>query len=317
MNGSAENSTDLFDLKAAAALPPEILFGTSTWSYPGWKGLVYNQNYRDEQDFKARCLAEYAAFPWFRTVCIDSAFYRPPTPEALRRWSTDLPDGFRWVSKVWERLTIFRFPAHARYGSNAGKDNPDFLNPALFTSKVLPAFDAAEVRDHCGPFVFQFPTLNPKLISQAVFLERLHEFLHALPQGHSYAVEIRNPDWLDSRYFQALNENQCAHCFNHWSYMPTLKDQMQAAADAGGLSADFLVARILTPLGLNYQQAVNRYKPYDQLKEPLPEMRRDVVRLAKRARQKKIPAYIIVNNRAEGNAPLTIDAIGRLLVTGT
>ena len=42
-------------------------------------------------------------------------------------------------------------------------------------------------------------------------------------------------------------------------------------------------------------------------------MRRDVVRLARRAMERNVPAFVLVNNRAEGNAPLTINAIGRMV----
>ena len=98
--------------------------------------------------------------------------------------------------------------------------------------------------------------------------------------------------------------------------MPPLSAQMQTAAEHGGLTAPFYVARILTPLRLSYEQAVKQFEPYDSLKEPLPEMRRDVVRLAKRATARKVNAFILVNNRSEGNAPETVDAIGRMIVEG-
>jgi hypothetical protein len=95
--------------------------------------------------------------------------------------------------------------------------------------------------------------------------------------------------------------------------MPDLERQMRLAAEAGGLSADFLVARILTPLGTSYQEAVNRFKPYDKLQAPNPKMRADAVKLARRGMQRNNDTYIIVNNRCEGNAVITIDAIGRML----
>jgi hypothetical protein len=37
------------------------------------------------------------------------------------------------------------------------------------------------------------------------------------------------------------------------------------------------------------------------------------VRLVETALKARIPAYILVNNRAEGSAPLTIAAVARLL----
>ena len=95
--------------------------------------------------------------------------------------------------------------------------------------------------------------------------------------------------------------------------MPPLNEQMTKAAEAGGLQAGFFAARILTPRGIAYEKAVERFTPYDSIKQPLPEMRADAVKLAKRAIKRGIRAFILVNNRAEGNAPQTIDAIGRMI----
>lgn len=47
--------------------------------------------------------------------------------------------------------------------------------------------------------------------------------------------------------------------------------------------------------------------------EELPEMRRDTVELVKKAVVEKRQAYILVNNRSEGNAPLTIQALRNAL----
>ena len=59
-------------------------FGGSSWNYPGWRGLVYHRDY-EGKGASTRMLEEYAAFPLFRTVGIDSSFYAPPTDEVLRR----------------------------------------------------------------------------------------------------------------------------------------------------------------------------------------------------------------------------------------
>jgi hypothetical protein len=41
----------------------------------------------------------------------------------------------------------------------------------------------------------------------------------------------------------------------------------------------------------------------------LPEMRRDTVELVKKAVVENPQAYVLVNNRAEGNAPLTVETL--------
>ena len=39
----------------------EILFGTASFAYEGWKGIVYHDRYR-ESSFKVECLREYAQY---------------------------------------------------------------------------------------------------------------------------------------------------------------------------------------------------------------------------------------------------------------
>ena len=68
--------------RLAAGIPPLIRFGTSSWTYPGWKGLVYHRDYGGKGT-AAPMLAEYSEFPLFRTVGIDSSFYGPPTDATL------------------------------------------------------------------------------------------------------------------------------------------------------------------------------------------------------------------------------------------
>ncbi len=304
-----------FDFEAAAKLPLEVRFGTSSWTYPGWQGLVYFRNYRDEKDLTANSLGEYGTFPWFRTVGIDSTFYTPPRVETLKRYSEQLPQGFPWVSKVWEEITIPTYAKHKRYGEKAGTTNPNFLNAPFFIERVLEPYRVSGTLSQTGPFIFEFQAFpKSKLNELPAFLEKLDIFLGQLPKEYRYSIEIRNRELLSPDYFSILNRHSVTHCFNHWSYMPPLAEQMRAAANAGGLEAPFFVARILTPLGVAYEKAVELHQPYDRIKTVLTEMRADVVRLAHRALQRQVPAFILVNNRAEGNAPQTIDAIGRQIV---
>src|SRR5439155_16539555 len=109
-------------------LPPTLRFGTSTWTYDGWFGDVYHRRYRGPQP--ASRLEEYARYPLFRTVGIDSAFYDPPSEAELASYAQALPPGFPCVSKVWERIT-------AKQPGLAGMRNPDSLNAAVFKDSVL------------------------------------------------------------------------------------------------------------------------------------------------------------------------------------
>jgi uncharacterized protein YecE (DUF72 family) len=297
----------------AVPLPPGIYLGTSTWAFPGWKGIVYHRSYRSEKDFSQNSLLEYATIPWFRTMCIDSLFYNPPSPQTLERYAEQTPDYYRWVSKVWERITVISYPKHARYGPLAGQRNPDFLNVELFKERVLSAYSHPAVRERTGPFVFQFAPFSQYTMAYEEFIDRLAQFLHSLPREFMYAVEIRNEELLTPRYFAALNQAKVTHCFNHWNSMISLKSQMLAAAQAGGLQADFYVARLLTPRGVSYENAAKIFEPYSEVKQPNAQMRIDTVAIAKRAITTGKRAFITANNKAEGNSALTMASIGRLL----
>jgi len=306
-----------YQTELAGKLPEQVLFGTSSWTYPGWKGSIYSKEYKSEKAFKSESLGEYCQFPWFRTVGVDSSFYGPLKRKTLENYSALVPENFKWVSKVWERITIPVYPKHPRYGSMAGKENPDFLSAELFNREVLrPYLEGQELKKHAGPFVLQFQNISGEMNRKPeIFFSKLDSFFSEAHDEFSYATEIRNKNFLSPEYFEVLNKHSATHCFNHWSYMPPLIEQMKAAAIAGGLAAPFYVARILTPLGLNYSDAVSKFQPYDKIKQKNQSMREDVVRLAKRAVEKKSKAYIIVNNRSEGHSPGTISEIGSNLVT--
>ncbi len=307
------SAEDLWD-PLGASLPPSLFLGTSTWAFPGWKGLVYKQSYKSQKEFTGKSLGEYAGIPWFRTVCIDSFFYNPPKREVLLGYAALVPPSFRWISKVWERITVAHYPKHPRYGALAGKANPDFLNVELLKDLVLSAYLDPAIQERTGPLVFQFAPFSSRTMAYEEFLERLAHFLQQLPRDFQYAVEVRNSELLTPGYFKALNESRVTHCFNHWNSMVPLHLQMRAAADAGGLTADFYIARLLTPLGTSYQNAEEQFAPYDRVQMPNAQMRADVVKLLRRALATNKRAFVTANNKAEGNSPLTMVSIGKLFL---
>ncbi len=291
-----------------ARIPPNIRFGTSTWTYDGWAGDVYHRPYRGAQP--ARRLAEYARYPLFRTVGIDSAFYEPPSEEALAAYARALPAGFPCVSKVWDRITAKRFNQDRRWGNLAGQLNPDFLNADLFQEAVLQPY-ARAFRDHAGCFVFEFQAMRGKdRPDPGVWAEQLDRFCRALPPGFRYAVELRNPELLTDLHGAVLKRYGVAHVFNSWTEMPTIGEQLELTWTT--FPADFTVARALLKPGRSYVEAVKAFEPYDRIREPLPELRHDLLRLMAETVRRRVEALVLVNNRAEGNAPGTIRALATM-----
>ena len=289
------------------ALSPLIRFGTSTWTYEGWQGQVYHRQYAKSR-FAQECLGEYCQYqynnePLFRTVGNDSTFYRPPTANQLRRYLNQIPEDFEMCFKVWEEITIPSYAKQPRYGARAGQPNPRFLDAKLFNELVLPPYREAKFEPHAGPFLFEFQRHG---MSSEEFCSRLDGFFTHLPKDFRYAIEIRNAGLLGSLYHEVLAQHGVAHLYNHWSYMPPLAEQHRRI---GSFTAPFTVLRLLTPLKMSYEAAKKRAEPYTKLVAELPEMRRDTVELVRKALAENRRAYVLVNNRSEGNAPLTIQAL--------
>jgi uncharacterized protein YecE (DUF72 family) len=245
----------------------------------------------------------------FRTVGVDSSYYGPPTETVLRSYAEHLPRGFPCVSKVWGQITVQTF-TKAQDEQRAGKANPDFLNPDLFIEEIYQPYQR-HFADNTGPFVFEFQTIAKySRMSAERFADRLDEFFSALPRDAQYAVEVRNEEFLTPMYFAVLREHGVAHVFSSWTRMPPIGHQLDLP---GSLTAPFIIARALLRPGRTYDEAVDAFAPYDRIREPNPKLRRDLVRLVEMARQTQLPAYLLVNNRAEGSAPLTIAAVAEML----
>ena len=67
----------------AERLPPDLRLGTSSWSFPGWTGLVYAREATTEL-LAREGLPAYARHPFFRTVGVDRTFYGPVKVETFR-----------------------------------------------------------------------------------------------------------------------------------------------------------------------------------------------------------------------------------------
>jgi len=286
------------------ALPARLRLGTSSWTFPGWAGLVYHRRYSTQRAFLRESLAEYAKHPLMRTVGIDRSYYAPVPEEDLRLYAGQLPDGFRCAMKVWQRIAMPVFPRHARYGAEAGKKNPDFLNAEIFAEAVHQPVLELFCR-WMGPWILEIAP-SPARLSADWFLRKLDDFLRAAPRDFPFAVELRERSLLSEEYASVLRERSASHVFNYWSRMPGIAEQIEVA---GLVDGDPLVARLLLPPGARYDELRDAYAPFDALVDPRPGMHRDVQRLIEIALERDREIYVLVNNKAEGSSPLTIRAI--------
>ncbi|HKP00079.1 MAG TPA: DUF72 domain-containing protein, partial [Nitrospiraceae bacterium] len=178
-----------------------------------------------------------------------------------------------------------------------------------FNDFVLTPYREAKFGPHAGPFLFEFQRHG---MTAEEFSGRLDAFFSHLPRDFRYAVEIRNAGLLSPLYRDVLARHSVAHAYTHWSYMPPLLEQHQRL---GTFTAPFTVLRLLTPLNMSYEAAKKRAAPYTKIVGELPDMRRETVHLVKQAMAENRGAYVLVNNRSEGNAPLTVQALTEQLQT--
>ena len=92
------------------------------------------------------------------------------------------------------------------------------------------------------------------------------------------------------------------------------RDDTSLPAEIDSLLPQTQCAQCGYPGCLPYAEAVARFQPYEGLQSEQPKMRQDVVRLARRAIERDSEAFILVNNRLEGNSPSSIAAIGRMII---
>ena len=292
--------------KLRALAEQRILIGGSSWKYEGWLGQIYSRERYlargkfSKRVFEQECLREYAET--FPTVCGDFSFYQFPTDDFWRKLFQQTPQHFRFAFKVPEQITCKVFPAHPRYGAISGRENEGFLDShalrEMFLRPLLP------YREKTAVLIFEFGAFGRRTFEETgQFLERLDPFLAALPPDFRYAVEIRNPEFLEKDYFACLRRHGVAHVYNAWSKMPELRQQIAIPESE---TAGFLVCRALLRRGRMYEEAVESFAPYREVQDPNPEARESMRVLIGRARENKEFFFLFVNNRLEGNAPATI-----------
>ena len=192
----------------AASLPPRFRMDTSSWSFPGWQGIVYARK-RATSMLGREGLHEYAQHPLLRTVGIDRSFYAPIPDDDLLRYADQLGDGFPCCAKAPAAVTSESIP-----GLTRPHPNPDYLSAPRLVTELIEPFARSFAR-HLGPFVLQFsPPADRKASNADAFVERLDVFLGQLPREYRYAVEIRDKWALSGAYRDVLARHGAAHVFN-------------------------------------------------------------------------------------------------------
>jgi uncharacterized protein YecE (DUF72 family) len=297
-------------------LPPGVRFGPSTWSFPGWAGLVYDKKHSTTR-LAREGLAAVARHPLLRAAGVDRTHYAPVATPELAEYAAAVPAHFRFLVKAHEALTLARFPDRPRYGRDRGLGNPLYLDAAYAADAVVAPY-VEGLGEKGGALLFQFAPQD--VGGPARFADELGAFLTALPKGPLYAVELRNRELLTPRYAQALAAAKAAHCINAHPRMPDVRTQATIAGVAGvtgvaqAPATPAIVVRWLLGLRRTYEEAGRLFAPFDRLQEEDPATRRALATLAREAVARGQEVLVTVNNNAEGSAPLSIVKLAQEIV---
>ena len=303
---------DQMSEKVAKLASDGVFIGTSSWKYPGWRGMLYDESryvYRGKfavSRFEKNCLTEYAEV--FKTVCLDAAYYKFPDAKYLGGLVAQVPPDFQFAFKVTDAITLRHFVNLPRFGARAGKPNEHFLDAGLFSDAFVKP--CAQFRKNIGLLMFEFCRFYPSDYEHGRdFVADLDRFLGALPKGWPYAVEMRNKHWLQPDYFECLSRHGVAHVFNSWEAMPPISEQL--VIPGSKTNPALTAARFLLKPGRKYEDAVKIFQPYERVKEKNDEARAAGAKLIAEgnASAGKKKTFIYVNNRLEGNALETIAAM--------
>jgi uncharacterized protein YecE (DUF72 family) len=166
-----------------------FLIGTSGWSYDHWDGVLYPPGLPP----RAR-LGVYTAH--YRTVEINSTFYRWPAPRTFANWRHRLPEGFVMAVKAPRGLT---------HGAR-------LYAPERWIERIVTGLH--ELRGRRGPLLVQLPPDQPR------DLPRLDYFLARLPPWLQVACEFRHASWHDDETFSILERHNAAYCVMSGAGLP-------------------------------------------------------------------------------------------------
>ena len=309
----APQPPDNTHIKLASALPARTWLGTSSWNFPGWAGLVWDGDYAESQLSKYG-LAAYAQNPLFQTVSLDRAFYRPLTASQYGAYAAQVGDDFRFVVKGPALVTDATLRGEK---GKAVQPNPAFLNAELAVQDfVQPALQG--LASKLGVLVFQISPLPAALHSRMPeLLHKLATMLQALPPLHAHApdaviaVEVRDPIWLTPDFVSVLRQSRATYCLGLHAKMPPIEDQLPLlrALWPGPLVCRWNLHRMHGAYG--YEDAAELYRPYAKLVHEDRETRAVLAKVINATTKAGYSAYVTINNKAEGCAPLSVVALAQ------
>lgn len=187
----------------------KVFIGTSGWLYSHWKKIFYPPNLSPKE-----WLSYFSLH--FKSVEINSSFYRLPPPSLFSRWYLKTQKDFIFSVKVSRFITHLKRLKGVKLAWN------NFLKRSL------------NLKEKLGPFLFQFP---PSFKKNEENFKRFKDFLNYLDPSFRYAFEFRHRSFCHQQTYKILKKYNCAWVISDSSIFP--KEEK--------ITADFIYLRMHGP----------------------------------------------------------------------
>lgn len=178
----------------------EILIGTSGWIHKDWNIKFYPEKMKEKD--KLSYFMEN-----FRTVEVNSSFYRTPAVTTFKKWHDEAKDGFVYAVK------ISRYVTH--------------IKRLVLDDEVKPVItyilqNTKELREHLGAILIQFPPSfrknNERLENFLVFFT---DEMNKLGYKSDLAIEFRHESWFNDESYDLLRKYNAAFVISDSTAWPT------------------------------------------------------------------------------------------------
>jgi uncharacterized protein YecE (DUF72 family) len=314
-----------------------VSMGTASDRYAGWLGQIYSrERFAGKVSKRAKTVGgqtvteellpvesvqEY--FQHFSILELDFTFYSllldehsnpTPTLRVLETYRRNLKDGDRIVVKVPQ--TVF---ARRLWKGRKFAENPGYLNAETFIQRFYtPAVEVLGPNLQGIIFEQEYQARKERP-SPDLFVSALDRFFETLPKDDRYHVEVRTEALLTEAYFQVLEKHGIGQVLSHWTWLPPLRKQLAKASGRFLNAGKKAIIRLMTPIGMRYEDAYLKAFPFDKMVEGMmsPRMPEETAQIMIEAARQDVRANVIINNRAGGNAPLIAQKVAEKFLDDT
>jgi uncharacterized protein YecE (DUF72 family) len=247
----------------------KISLGCAGWDYKDWVGSFYPKPLERNNH-----LEFYSKF--FDIIEINSTFYNIPNKTTVNNWYNQVPQDFRFIVKVWQKIT-----------HSLNDLDLDYLLSQFF-SQLSP------LRDKVLHFLLQFP---PWFKFTDKHLAQLKLLSNELPAHFKYVIELRDNSWFKEEIVsEFIHGNQF---ILGTTYMPGIKAYYLN-------NQETYYIRLIGDRELNVFNRIQRSQ-----EENISDLLRNLHMLEGKSNIFEI--FIIVNNHFQGNAPESINLLKKRL----